>query len=107
MSVSAHPFSRLKASALATTSSVALIVCAAMAPQAFAQQTAQAAPQTAQAPAVEEIVVTGTRIIRNGYEAPTPVSVLSADQLNAVAATNIADAVREMPVFSNAVTGRT
>src|SRR6185312_13918286 len=112
MSVSTHthPSSRLKATALATTSTLAMIVAVVMPQAAFAQtaQTAQAAPaQTAQAPAVEEIVVTGTRIIRNGYEAPTPVSVLGADQLNQVAATNIADAVREMPVFSNAVSGRT
>ena len=39
---------------------------------------ADAGAQTAQAPAVEEIIVTGTRIIRNGYEAPTPVAVLGA-----------------------------
>jgi outer membrane receptor protein involved in Fe transport len=79
-------------------------------PEARPLVVAQAAPpeqQNAQAAPTEEIVVTGTRIIRNGYEAPTPVSVLGAEQLNAVAATNIADAVREMPVFSNAVSGRT
>src|SRR5580704_15275592 len=45
-----------------------------------AVQIAQAAPaQTAQAPAVEEVVVTGTRIQRSGYEAPTPVSVVNLD----------------------------
>ena len=31
--------------------------------------------QQAQSPAVEEIVVTGSRIVRDGYEAPTPVTV--------------------------------
>ena len=68
-------------------------------------QQAQAAPaQTAQAPNVEEIVVTGSRIVRNGYEAPTPVSVLSAEDLQADATTNIADQVNRMPAFSNSTT---
>src|SRR6185437_15323328 len=52
----------------------------------------------------EEIVVTGSRIVRNGYEAPTPVSVLSADELQADATTNIADQVNRMPAFSNSTT---
>src|SRR6185295_4284819 len=42
---------------------------------------ADAAAQQAQAPAVEEIVVTGSRIVRDGYEAPTPVTVVGAEQL--------------------------
>lgn len=54
----------------------------------------------------EEIVVTGTRVVRNGYEAPTPVSVLSADDLNLSAKTNIADAVSQLPSFSNSVLSR-
>jgi iron complex outermembrane receptor protein len=48
----------------------------------------------------DEIVVTGTRIVRNGYEAPTPVSVLGAADLQAMAATNIADAVNRLPSLS-------
>lgn len=60
------------------------------------------APQAAQAPATEEIVVTGSRIIRDGYEAPTPVSVLSAEALAAQSSTgNIADTINTMPVFAN------
>ncbi|MBX7199118.1 MAG: TonB-dependent receptor [Rhodospirillaceae bacterium] len=86
---------------LASTSALALVAGAIVAsPHAFAADAAQTAP-------VEEIVVTGSRVIRDGYEAPTPVSVLGAEQLNNVAATNIADAVRQMPVFSNGVSGRT
>jgi iron complex outermembrane receptor protein len=93
----------MKARALATTSAIALAASAFAAPHAAM---AADAPQTAQAP-VEEIVVTGSRVVRDGYEAPTPVSVMGADQLNNVAATNIADAVRTMPVFSSGVSGRT
>ncbi|MGE4064295.1 MAG: TonB-dependent receptor plug domain-containing protein [Rhodospirillaceae bacterium] len=55
----------------------------------------EARSQTAEG--VEEIVVTGTRIVRDGYQAPTPVSVLSADELNNMAQTNIADAVNRLP----------
>lgn len=60
-----------------------------------------AAPTTeAQGEALQEIVVSGTRIIRNGYEAPTPVSVLTTQDLNAMAQPNIADAVNRMPEVS-------
>ena len=64
-----------------------------------------ATPQVAQAAGVEEeIVVTGSRIVRNGYEAPTPVSVLGAEDLNAQAALNIADAVNNLPSFQGSTT---
>ncbi|MCC6914676.1 MAG: TonB-dependent receptor [Rhodospirillaceae bacterium] len=68
-----------------------------------------AAAQTAQqggAAVAEEIVVTGTRVIRDGYEAPTPVSVLGAEELNAMAVTNIADAVNRLPSFGAGLTSR-
>ncbi len=42
----------------------------------------QQLPQTAAAP-VEEIVVTGTRVQRDGYQAPTPLTVMGAAELNA------------------------
>src|SRR5262245_10978423 len=91
-----------------TASIVALLAGSLAAPLAQAQtQTAQAQAAQEPAAALDEIVVTGSRVVRDGYEAPTPVSVLGADQLNAMANTNIADAVRQLPVFSNAVAGRT
>src|SRR5258708_3774871 len=52
---------------------------------------------------VSEVVVTGSRIIRNGYAAPTPVSVLGTDELNALNPVNVADAVNTLPAFSNSV----
>jgi outer membrane receptor protein involved in Fe transport len=57
---------------------------------------AKALPQT---PILEEIVVTGTRITRNGYEAPTPVTVLNPEEFQASAARNIADVVNALPTF--------
>jgi iron complex outermembrane receptor protein len=63
----------------------------------------QATPVQAAAASVEEIVVTGSRVVRDGYEAPTPVSVMGSDQLNAISATNIADAVNRLPALSGSV----
>lgn len=55
---------------------------------------------------IDSVVVTGTRITRDGYEAPTPVSVLGADELNALNTVNVADAVNVLPAFSNSVSPR-
>ncbi len=62
---------------------------------------AQSANQTAQAAPVEEIVVTGSRVVRDGYSAPTPVSVVSVQDINRDSPTNIADFVNKMPAFAN------
>lgn len=56
--------------------------------------------------AIEEVMVTGTRIVRDGYQAPTPVSVLGEEALNAMAVTNIADAVNRLPALSPTVTSK-
>ena len=42
-----------------------------------------AVAQTAAPATVDEIVVTGTRIVRDGYQAPTPLTVLGEEQLQA------------------------
>ena len=67
---------------------------------------AQAPAQTAQTPNVEEIVVTGTRIIRDGYEAPTPLSVLGSTEIEAAAPANIADFVNQLPSLAGSSTPR-
>src|SRR5581483_1505913 len=92
------PSALIRRRTLATVSMAALIVSGA-GTQAFAQaQTAQA--QTAQAPAVEEIVVTGTRVVRDGYEAPTPLTVVGVEQIQQMAPANIADYVNTLPQLS-------
>ncbi|MHB1206166.1 MAG: TonB-dependent receptor domain-containing protein [Rhodospirillaceae bacterium] len=79
-------------------------VSAAALLSAFASTGAQAqsapASQTAQAPAIEEVVVTGSRIVRDGYEAPTPVTVVGAEQLEQAAKPNVFDAIASMPAFA-------
>jgi outer membrane receptor protein involved in Fe transport len=100
---------------LALTSFVAMSAMA----QETAEQVAQAGPspapqsETGAAPAdtsgdtLEAITVTGSRIARvDGYEAPTPVSVLGAEDLNKMATTTIADSVNRLPAFANSQTPR-
>lgn len=62
--------------------------------------------QSSQPSETSDIVVSGTRIIRDGFRAPTPVSVLGAEQLAAKAPNNIADALNELPSLGGANTPR-
>ncbi len=50
------------------------------------------------------IIVTGTRIDRSGYEAPTPVTSLSADEIERGGAITIADELNQLPQFGAATT---
>lgn len=47
-----------------------------------------------------DIVVTGSRLAR-GFTAPTPVTVVSSEQLAATAPNNIAEAISNLPAFAN------
>lgn len=87
---------------LASTALTGLVAGLAQPTLAADAQTAQAT-QSAQAPAVQEIVITGSRIVRDGFEAPTPVSVLSTQQLQAIAEPNIADAVNRLPALQGSL----
>ena len=64
----------------------------------------QPAEGNAQPTPGSEIVVSGTRIVRNGYSQPTPVTVVGADQLQTSATPNIADYVNTIPVFLGSIT---
>src|SRR5688500_13980810 len=65
---------------------------------------AQTAPVDADAavaaeePSGEDIIVTGTRIVRDGYQAPTPLTVLGREDIeNTSPSNNIADFVNQLP----------
>ena len=90
-----RPSARRTVRLLALSSTSALTLAASLV-QAQAQTPA---PQAAQAP-VEEVVITGSRIVRDGYEAPTPVTVVGAEQLQEQAKANVFDAVANLPAFS-------
>ncbi len=49
------------------------------------------------------IVVTGTRIVRDGYTAPTPVTVATVEELVKSTPTNIPDALNKLPQFQNSL----
>jgi outer membrane receptor protein involved in Fe transport len=46
---------------------------------------------------LEEVVVTGSRIVRNGYDSPVPVTVVDSDMINRLGLVNAQDVVRLMP----------
>ncbi len=56
--------------------------------------------------AEDTIVVTGTRIDRSGYNAPTPVSSLNAEDVERGAAITIADELNKLPQFGTPITSR-
>ena len=52
---------------------------------------------------VGEVVITGSRIVRDGYEAPTPVTVATAQALKAAAPGNLADGLNQLPQFGGSI----
>lgn len=55
------------------------------------------------APSVADIVVTGSRVARAGYTAPTPVTMLQTEALAAKAPGSISDGLNQMPVFTGSI----
>src|SRR5690348_10973145 len=80
------------------TKRVALRAAAATIP--FLIAAAAHAQSTDADDSLQEVTVTGSRIQRpNGFGAPTPVTVISADRLEQRAISNIGDALNELPSF--------
>src|SRR5882762_3668181 len=52
---------------------------------------------SAQEPTTENVTVSASRIQVQGYEAPTPVTVIGLETLNRDAKVDIGDAIRELP----------
>jgi len=46
-----------------------------------------------------QIVVTGSRIARSGFDTPTPVTMVGAEQIGRQGASNVADVLNEIPAF--------
>lgn len=91
---------RRKASYLGICSLAALAISSAAAAQTPGEvATADQIAQNVQEPAGSgSIVVTGTRIVRDGYQAPTPLTVLGEAEIEAGSPTNnIADFVNTLP----------
>ncbi|MDB5456548.1 MAG: putative Outer rane cobalamin receptor protein [Caulobacter sp.] len=85
----------------------------ALASSAWAQDSAtpQSPPQTARSQAadgsttttVADIIVTGSRAIRDGRDAPTPLTVAGVDQLQ-LTPSNIPEALNKLPQFAGSTT---
>jgi outer membrane receptor protein involved in Fe transport len=82
-------------------SAVSLAALATALPAGAAQAAQAAAASDA---VVDEIVVTGSRIVRDGFEAPTPVSVIGVEQIQNAGTPNIADFVNQMPAVAGSAT---
>lgn len=87
---------RIRAIALASSAMAVMLASTAM-----AQDVAQASGD------VEAVQVTGTRVVRDGYSAPTPVTVVGSDQIEAQAPQNLADFVNKLPAFIGSETPNT
>jgi iron complex outermembrane receptor protein len=62
------------------------------------------ATSSANGGAVAEVTRTGSHVVRDGYDTPTPVSVISADEIKASAPKSIADFVNTLPSIRGSAT---
>jgi outer membrane receptor protein involved in Fe transport len=54
---------------------------------------------------IQEVHVTGSRlVVEGGFQAPTPVTVVSAEQLQNASPTSLSDSLNQLPVFGNSST---
>ena len=99
----------------ALTSGVsALAICASITHPAMAQDAAVqkpgsqssgndgapvVAPPTNEATLVQEVIVTGSRLARAGFAAPTPLTVVGAAEFQRQAAPSISDVLNQLPAF--------
>jgi len=74
---------------VALLTGVSAVAVASMAAQA--QQSAAAEP--------EQVVVTGSRIISNGNDMPTPVTIVSTDELLSSVPKSVMDGLADLPIF--------
>jgi iron complex outermembrane recepter protein len=52
---------------------------------------------SAQEPTPEEVIVTGSRVSRSGFDSPQPVTAISAEQIENLGLVNVGDIARTMP----------
>ncbi|HEU4805787.1 MAG TPA: hypothetical protein VFS91_08285, partial [Nitrobacter sp.] len=84
-------------------SAIALTAAMLWSAPAFAQEEAISDAEDPVAAPVE-FTVTGSRIQRDGYRAPTPLTVLNAEDIEKSAPANIADYVNDIPSLVGSTT---
>lgn len=85
----------VKVSVIGGVSALALLLSAGV---AMAQEDAGS---------VSEVVVTGSRIVRDGFAAPTPVTVVGAERMEQRAISNVGELLNELPSFRASTTPAT
>ena len=53
---------------------------------------------------VQEVIVTGSRIVRANLEAPTPVTIMDAGEIRATGITSIGDVLNDLPALRGTFT---
>lgn len=92
--------------ALFSGASIAAVMGMSVPAYAQSTETRAKAPAAADLEA-SDIVVTATRVTRDGYKAPTPTTVLGSEAIAAAAAPNIANFVNQIPSLSGSATPAT
>src|SRR5258706_14615370 len=87
-----------------TVSVLALLASLFSAPVCAQQASAQAAG--AQGGSVESVTVTGSRVISDIANSPTPITAVSTEQLLATTPSTIADGLNKLPIFQNSGSSR-
>lgn len=82
-----------------------LLLATALPGAANAQAASPPPPADAEADQ-SDIVVTGSRVVRDGYQAPTPLTVLGAEDLQRSAVVNIAEQINRLPALAGSANGR-
>jgi outer membrane receptor protein involved in Fe transport len=80
-------------------SGASLVVLAALTTSSVLAQTADSSTPAAGKAPDAEIVVTGSRLANTGFNAPTPVTVIGAQDIARQAAPNIAEVLNQVPAF--------
>src|ERR1700753_1716687 len=65
---------------------------------------AQEAGASAQSSDVSEVVVTGSRLEAQGFKSPTPLTAVTAEQLQKSAPGSLSDGLNQLPEFRNSFT---
>ena len=86
---------------IAAVTAIALSISAGWAPRAAAQQPTQ------QAQPLDEIVITGSRIVRRDFEANSPIQTVTAADFETTAAIALEETLNDLPHFTPAQTGYT
>lgn len=73
----------------------------------YAQDDSEASAAVDQSRSDSVIIVTGSRVARSGFDAPTPTTVLTSEALDQRGLSNVGDFLNEIPSFRPSVTNQT